>query len=86
MALGQRPERHHSDHRPVGRLAEAAVALAEGSEQALAVLVVCLDQGEHGPPNVLFPLLERAGVLPELWSRLGPDGRAALQRMHAARG
>jgi len=85
-ALGLRPERHHSDHRPVGRLAEAAVALAEGSNQALAVLVVCLDQGEHGPPNVLFPLLERAGVLPELWNCLGPAGREALQRMHAARG
>ncbi len=86
-ALSLRPERHATDHRPVGRMAEAAVALAEGAgDQALAVLATSLDQGEHAPPNILFPLLERVGVLPELWSRLGPGGRDALQRMHAARG
>jgi len=86
-ALALRPERHATDHRPFSRLPEAAVALAEGGgEQAVAVLVVCLDQGEFGPPNVLFPLLEQSGVLPELWNRLGPEGREALQRMHAARG
>jgi Zn-dependent protease len=86
-ALGQRPERHHTDHRPVSRLPEAAVALAEGArEQATAVLAASLDQGEFAPPNVLFPLLERAGVLPDLWNRLGPEGRTALQRLHAARG
>ncbi len=85
-ALSQRPGRHSTDHRPVGRLAEAAVALAEGGgEHALAVLAKSLDDGEHGPPDVLFPLLERAGVLPDLWNRLGPHGREALQRMHAAR-
>lgn len=85
-ALGQRPGRHPTDHRPVGRLAEAAVALAEGAgAPAVAVLAASLDAGEHGPPDVLFPLLERAGVLPDLWNRLGPDGRASLQRMHAAR-
>ncbi len=86
-ALGMRPERHSTDHRPVGRLAEAAVALAEGGgEQALAVLASSLDQGEHGPPKILIPLLERSGVLPDLWERLGADGREALQRMHADRG
>ena len=86
-ALGLRPERHSTDHRPVGRLPEAAVALAEGGgEPALAVMAACLEDDEQGPPNVLFPLLEQAGVLPELWNRLGADGRAALQRMHAARG
>jgi len=85
-ALGLRPERHHSDHRPVSRLAEAAVALAEGGgEPALAVLAASLDEGDHGPPDVLFPLLERLGVLPELWSRLGPSGQQTLQRLHAAR-
>lgn len=84
-ALAQRPERHSTDHRPVGRLPEAAVALAEGGgEQAVAVLAACIEADEFGPPNVLFPLLERAGVLPDLWSRLGPEGQAALQRMHAA--
>jgi len=86
-ALAQRPERRPTDHRPLGRLPEAAVALAEGGgAQALAVMAVSLDQGEHGPPNVLIPLLERSGALPDLWNRLGPDGRDALQRMHAARG
>ena len=85
-ALSLRPERHPTDHRPVGRLAEAAVALAEGAgEQAVAVLATCLDAGEHAPPDVLFPLLEQAEVLPELWSRLGPEGREGLQRMHASR-
>ena len=85
-ALGLRPERHATDHRPVARLVEAAVALAEGAgEPAVAVLAASLDKGEHGPPDVLFPLLERAGVLPDLWNRLGPEGRASLQRMHAAR-
>ncbi len=83
-ALGLRPERHPTDHRPVGRLPEAAVALAEGGgDQAVAVLAASLDQGEYAPPKVLFPLLERSGVLPDLWNRLGPDGREALQRMHA---
>ncbi len=85
-ALDLRPERHHTDHRPVSRLPEAAVALAEGgADQAVAVLASSLDQGEHGPPNVLIPLLERSGVLAELWGRLGPEGREMLQRMHAAR-
>ena len=85
-ALGLRPERHPTDHRPVGRLAEAAVALVEGAgEQALSVLASCLDSGEHAPPDVLFPLLEQAEVLPDLWSRLGPEGREVLQRMHASR-
>jgi hypothetical protein len=86
-ALGLRPERHPTDHRPVNRLPEAAVALAEGGgQQALVVLAASLDQGEYGPPNVLFPLLERSGMLPDLWNRLGPDGREALQRMHASKG
>jgi len=85
-ALGLRPERHPTDHRPFSRLPEAAVALAEGGDQAVAVLAACFDQGEHGPPDVLFPLLERSGVLPDLWTRLGPQGRETLQRMHAARG
>jgi len=86
-ALGRRPERHPTDHRPLGRLPEAAVALAEGGgAQAVAVLAASLDLGEYGPPNILFPLLERSGVLPDLWSRLGPHGRETLQRMHAARG
>lgn len=85
-ALGRRPERHSTDHRPVSRLAEAAVALGEGAgQQAVAVLASSLDAGEHGPPDVLFPLLESAGVLPDLWGRLGPQGREVLQRMHAAR-
>ncbi|MEJ7764268.1 MAG: hypothetical protein WKF86_02115 [Acidimicrobiales bacterium] len=85
-ALDLRPERHHSDHRPVSRLVEAAVALAEGAgDPAVAVLTSSLESGEHAPPDVLFPLLERAGVLPDLWSRLGPDGREVLQRMHASR-
>ncbi|MEO5678370.1 MAG: hypothetical protein ABIS47_01765, partial [Acidimicrobiales bacterium] len=87
VALDLRPPRHPTDHRPLGRLAEAAVALAEGAgEPAVAVLAVCLDQGEQGPPRVLFPLLERSGVLPDLWARLTPEGRVALQRMHAALG
>jgi Zn-dependent protease len=86
-ALDVRPERHPTDHRPYSRLPEAAVALAEGAgEPAVAVLAASLEQGEHAPPNVLFPLLERAGVLADLWNRLGPEGREALQRMHAARG
>ena len=85
-ALSLRPERHPTDHRPVSRLPEAAVALAEGAgEPAVAVLASSLDRGESGPPNVLFPLLEQWAVLPDLWSRLGPEGREALQRMHAAR-
>jgi len=85
-ALSLRPERHPTDHRPRGRLAEAAVALAEGGgDAAVAVLATSLDAGEHGPPDVLFGLLERAEVLPDLWSRLGPEGRAVLQRMHASR-
>jgi len=85
-ALGLRPPRHSTDHRPVGRLAEAAVALAEGAgDPAVAVLTSSLEAGEHGPPDVLFPLLERANVLPDLWSRLGPEGRDVLQRMHASR-
>ena len=85
-ALSLRPERHPTDHRPYGRLPEAAVALVEGGgDQAVAVLAASLDQGEVGPPNVLMPLLERAGVLPELWSRLAPPGRENLQRMHASR-
>jgi len=86
-ALDLRPERHPTDHRPFGRLPEAAVALVEGGgAQALAVLAASLDQGEVGPPNVLFPLLERMGVLADLWNRLGEPGRETLQRMHAARG
>jgi Zn-dependent protease len=86
-ALAMRPERHSTDHRPISRLPEAAVALAEGAgEPALAVLAACLEEDEFGPPNVVFPLLEQAGVLPGLWNRLGAPGRAALQRMHAARG
>ena len=85
-ALGLRPERHSTDHRPVSRLAEAAVALAEGAgPQAVAVLAASIEAGEHGPPDILFPLLERAEVLPDLWGRLGPDGREVLQRMHASR-
>jgi len=86
-ALGLRPERHPTDHRPIGRLPEAAVALAEGGGgEVLAVLAASLDQGEYAPPNVLYPLLERTGVLPDLWNRLGPEGREVLQRMHAALG
>jgi len=85
-ALGLRPARHPTNHRPVGRMAEAAVALAEGAgEQAVAVLTSSLEAGEHAPPDVLFPLLQQAGVLPDLWSRLGPEGREVLQRMHASR-
>ena len=86
-ALALRPERHPTDHRPYGRLPEAAVALVEGAgEQAVAVLALSLDQAEVGPPNVLIPILERSGVLPDLWTRLGPQGRETLQRLYAERG
>jgi Zn-dependent protease len=86
-ALSLRPPRHVTDHRPVRRLPEAGVALAEGAGQrTVAVLVASLDQGELAPPNVIFPLLEWSGVLPDLWSRLGPSGRETLQRLNASRG
>lgn len=86
-ALALRPERHHSDHRPIARLPEAVVALAEGGgDEAVAVLASSLDQGESAPPGILFPLLERSGVLDDLWSRVGPKGRETLQHMYEARG
>jgi len=84
-SLDVRPARAHGDQRPVERLPEAAVALAEGAgEPALAVIAASLDKGEWAPPNVLIPLLERSGSLAGVRARVGADGAALLAKLQAA--
>jgi Zn-dependent protease len=84
-SLGLRPGRPAGDLRPVERLPEAAVALAEGAgDSAVAVIAASLDNGEWAPPNVLIPLLERTGTLPAVQARLHPQGAELLAKLQQA--
>lgn len=84
-SLDLRPGRPPGDRRPVERLPEAAVALAEGGvDAAVPVIASSLDRGEWAPPNVLIPLLERSGALAAVQSRVGPDGAVILAKLQAA--
>jgi Zn-dependent protease len=84
-ALDARPARPPGDRRPVERLPEAGVALAEGAgDPAVAIIASSLDKGEWAPPNVLIPLLERTGTLAAVQSRLNPQGAALLAKLQSA--
>jgi Zn-dependent protease len=85
QALDTRPPRSPGDRRPVERLPEAGVALAEGAgDAAVAMIAASLDKGEWAPPNVLIPLMERTGTLVAVQSRLNPQGAALLAKLQSA--